>query len=227
MGGDKNFLLMQTMTYILLMAAFADVLDGAVARAVRGESAFGLEFDSLSDAITFGVAPSVLFLSSIFFRDESFVAFFAIGAGLIYTICGVLRLVRFNITQAVDKEERGKPFIGLPIPSAAMAFVSPNLLFHAPFFTSRFSLDMETRSSIMSVIAIILAYLMLSKIRFSSLKSFNIRLRSFETVFVSMLCIIFFLYGIIYNLAALLLVSSWGYILFSLILAPFRKKAKP
>ena len=217
---------MQSMTYILLMAAFADVLDGAVARAVRGESAFGLEFDSLSDAITFGVAPSALFLSSIFFNDESVAAFFAICAALIYTICGVLRLVRFNITQAIDKEEKNKPFVGLPIPAAAMAFVSPNLLFHAPFFTSRFCLEMEVRAWIMSGIAIVLAYLMLSKIRFSSAKSFNIRLRSFETVFFSMLCIIFFLYGMIYNLAALLLIVSWGYILFSLVLAPFRKKPK-
>jgi len=226
MAGDRTFALMQTMTYILLLAAFADVLDGAVARAVRGESDFGLEFDSLSDAITFGVAPSALFLSSIFFSDESVVAFFAICSALIYTICGVLRLVRFNITQAVDKEERGKAFVGLPIPAAAMAFISPNLFFHAPFFTSRYSLDLVARAWIMSAIAIVLAYLMLSRIRFSSAKSFNIRLRSFETVFISMLCIIIFLYGLIYNLAALLFISSWGYILFSLVLAPFRKKLK-
>jgi len=226
MGGDRTFSLMQTMTYILLMAAFADVLDGAVARAVRGESAFGLEFDSLSDAITFGVAPSALFLSSVFFNDDSLAAFFAICAALIYTICGVLRLVRFNISQAVDKEEKKKPFVGLPIPAAAMAFISPNLFFHAPFFTSKVVLAMEVRAWIMSTIAIVLAYLMLSKIPFSSAKSFNIKLGSFETVFVSMLCIIIFLYGVIYNLATLLLVVSWGYIFCSLILAPFRKKGK-
>jgi CDP-diacylglycerol--serine O-phosphatidyltransferase len=219
-----SFTLLQTMTLVILLAAFADVLDGAVARAVHGESEFGLAFDSLSDAISFGVAPSVLFLSSLKLEELDLPGFFALFAAMIYTICGVLRLVRFNIKQGIDKEEKNKAFIGLPIPAAAIAFISPNLLFHAPFFVKRVSLDGDVRGWILTAIGIFLAYLMLSKIRFASVKSFRFRFRSFSAVFLGSLLIIAFLYGLIYNLAILLLCVSWGYILISLFTAPFYKK---
>ena len=224
MVGESSFMLLKTMTFVLLLAAFADVLDGAVARALRGESEFGLAFDSLCDAISFGVAPSLLFLSTLGLEAGSVEAFFAIAATMIYTICGVLRLVRFNIKQGIDKEEKSKAFIGLPIPAAAMAFISPNLLFHAPFFTERVCLPSYVRGWILSGVGIFLAYLMLSKIRFASIKSYNFRMRSFETVFLGTLLAIFFLYGLIHNLPILLIVASWGYILTSLVCAPFRKK---
>ena len=140
MAETVTFGLLQTMTFVLILAAFADVLDGAVARAMRGESDFGLAFDSLCDAISFGVAPSVLFLSTLSFYDGDIEEFFALSAAMIYTICGVLRLVRFNIKQGIDKEEKNKSFIGLPIPAAAMAFISPNLfpplsIFHLSFYS--------------------------------------------------------------------------------------------
>ena len=224
MADESTFALLRTMTFVLLLAAFADVLDGAIARAMRGESEFGLAFDSLSDAISFGVAPSVLFLSSLTLNYKDLEAIFVLFATMIYTICGVLRLVRYNIKQGKDKEEKNKAFIGLPIPAAAMAFISPNLLFHAPFFVERVNVGMELRGWILAVVGIFLAYLMLSKIRFASVKSFNFRLRSFETVFLGSLLVIFFLYGLIHNLSILLIVVSWGYILMSLIAAPFGSK---
>ncbi len=227
MADGTTFSLLKTMAYILLLAAVADVLDGAVARAMRGESEFGLAFDSLSDAISFGVAPSVLFLGSSTVEPGTVESFFAISATMIYTICGVLRLVRYNIKQAGDKEEKNKPFIGLPIPAAAMAFVSPNLLLHAPFFKERIHVGEVAMSWILTAVGILLAYLMLSKIRFGSLKSFNFRLRSFGTVFLGSIMAVFFLYGLIYNVTMLLLVVSWGYILFSLCAIPFKKEAKP
>ncbi|MCH9620624.1 MAG: hypothetical protein S4CHLAM20_00240 [Chlamydiia bacterium] len=218
-----TFSLLKTMTFVLLLAAFADVMDGAIARVMKGESEFGLTFDSLSDAISFGVAPSLLFLSTMRLEPGSIEPFFFIAGSMIFTICGVLRLVRFNIKQGIDKEEKHKAFIGLPIPASAMAFISLNLLFHAPFFVSRFSMESDVRGWILSAVAVCLAYLMLSKIRFASVKSFNFRMRSFETVFVGTLLAIFFLYGLIHNLTILLLVVSWGYIFISLMLAPFSK----
>lgn len=219
-----SFKLLQTMTLVILLAAFADVLDGAVARAVHGESEFGLAFDSLSDAVSFGVAPSALFLSSMHFEELDFMGFCALFAAMIYTICGVLRLVRFNVKQGVDKKEKNKAFIGLPIPAAAIAFISPNLLFHAPFFTERVALNADLRGWILVAIGIFLAYLMLSRIRFASVKSLHFRLRSFSTVFFGLLGIIAFLYGLIYNLSILLLVVSWGYITLSLLMRLFTRK---
>jgi CDP-diacylglycerol--serine O-phosphatidyltransferase len=224
MMDESTFAILRTMTFVLLLAAFADVLDGAVARAVRGESEFGLAFDSLSDAISFGVAPSVLFLSSLTLSSKEVQGIFVLFASMIYTICGVLRLVRFNVNQAKDKEEKNKAFVGLPIPAAAIAFISPNLLFHTPFFVERVNISMQLRGWILACIAIFLAYLMLSKIRFTSIKSFNFRLMSFETVFLGSLLAIFFLYGLIYNLAILLLIVSWGYITVSVLSAPFKDK---
>ena len=211
-----SFALLQTMTLVILLAAFADVLDGAVARAVHGESEFGLAFDSLSDAISFGVAPSALFLSSIQFGEVGVLGFFGLFAAMTYTICGVLRLVRFNVKQGVDKKEKAKAFIGLPIPAAAIAFISPNLLFQSPMFTQNIELDPYVRGWILIGIGIFLAYLMVSRIRFASQKSLHFRLRSFPTVFLGLFGIVAFLYGLIYNVSILLLAVSWGYIIFSL-----------
>lgn len=227
MADHITFTVLKTMTIVLIVAAFADVLDGAVARAMRGESEFGLTFDSLCDAISFGVAPSIMFLSTLDVYDGDLEEFLALSAAMIYTICGVLRLVRFNVKQGIDKEEKNKAFIGLPIPAAAMAFVSPNLFFHSPYFTDRFVLESQIHAWVLSVTGIFLAYLMLSKIRFASIKSFHIRLRSFETVFIGSLVALIFLYGFIHNLAALLVCASWGYIILSLLTHPFRTTKKP
>lgn len=212
-----DFMLFKTMTLIILLAAFADVLDGAVARAVRGESDFGLNFDSLCDAISFGVAPSVLFLSSTKLDPRSVEAFCLIVVCLTYTICGVLRLVRYNVKQGADSDEKKKAFVGLPIPAAAVAFISPNLFFFDPIFVNNVSLSMEARGWILCVLGVFIAYLMLSRIRFASVKSFNFHLRSFQLVFFGSLFAIFFLYGLIYKLSILLLVVSWGYIGISLV----------
>ena len=63
--GSGIYTVLNTSALLLLVAAFADLLDGAVARAFHAESEFGVMFDSLADAISFGVAPSVLLLKSL------------------------------------------------------------------------------------------------------------------------------------------------------------------
>ena len=80
--GSGLFHALYVATLLLLAAAFADLLDGAVARAIRAESEFGVIFDSLADAISFGVAPSVLLLKSLSLEQGTGLSFFAmLGAG--------------------------------------------------------------------------------------------------------------------------------------------------
>ena len=74
-----------------LLAAFADLLDGAIARVIRAESEFGFVFDSLADAVSFGVAPSVLLLKSLSLEQGTGLSFFAVIGAMLYSICGILR----------------------------------------------------------------------------------------------------------------------------------------
>src|SRR5207237_8738013 len=88
-----------------------DALDGRVARMTKTSSHFGVEYDSLSDLIAFGVAPGVL---AYRWALEHWGAWGWLAASL-YVVCGALRLARFNVqVEVVDK----KRFVGMPIPAA-------------------------------------------------------------------------------------------------------------
>lgn len=105
--------------WMILLAGFIDGIDGRVARATNSTSAFGKEYDSLSDVIAFGVSPAILaFLWQVNqFGRLGFIACF------LFVACGALRLARFN-TDAGDSTG----FVGLPIPIAAAAVSSTVLL---------------------------------------------------------------------------------------------------
>src|SRR5579862_4673890 len=95
--GSGLFHVLYISVLLLLVAAFADLLDGAIARAFRAESEFGVIFDSLADAISFGVAPSVLLLKTLSLEPGTGLSFLAVLGAMLYSICGILRLVRFNV----------------------------------------------------------------------------------------------------------------------------------
>ncbi len=218
------------MTLVLILAAIADVLDGALARALKAESEFGLSFDSLADAVSFGVAPSVLFLKSLALPQGTVLSFFALAAAMLYTMCGVLRLGRFNVRAAHAKGEDKKVFIGLPIPAAAMAVVSPTLFLNSPLMEEVLPLPEILQTVILSCITIVVAYLMVSKIRFPSQKALQFqRPFSFRYLFLGSILAIAIFYGLFYFLAIFLLIVSWGYIKISLFLAlrRFLSRKKP
>ncbi len=106
---------------VLILGAIFDSVDGRVARLTGTQSSFGEQFDSISDVVSFGVAPSMLifhkYLSS-FGRIGAVVAF-------IFLLCGALRLARFN---ANIEKVSSDYFQGLPIPSAATAIIGYILL---------------------------------------------------------------------------------------------------
>ncbi len=108
----------------LVIAAFFDVLDGKLARFIKHESKFGLSYDSLSDLVSFGVAPGILIYVWVLMGAGKL----GLMALLFYIVCTALRLARFNVQSG--NVERFK-FTGLPSPWAAGLMVSPVMLLSA------------------------------------------------------------------------------------------------
>lgn len=101
----------------IFLAAIFDSVDGRVARMTNTQSSFGEQFDSLSDLISFGMAPAIIY----YFRFLSDAGRAGIVAAFIFVLCGALRLARFNAN--IDKN-KSDYFQGLPIPSGALASLS-------------------------------------------------------------------------------------------------------
>lgn len=221
---------------ILLLAALADILDGAVARLLKAESDFGGLFDSLADAIVFGVAPAVVVLKSFPVGLYDNLAFILMGAAMIYSICGVLRLIRFTLMSSEVKEDaelshlHKKHFTGLPIPAAAAGVISLDLLLFSERFQALFPLSYATRVWILFGGLICIGYFMVSRWKFPSIKTLRIPVASFEKVFFLVALAILTFYGIVNLFPLTLFIVAWGYIVTAWILSIIRliagKKSK-
>lgn len=231
MVGEVNFHLLMMVTGFLLLAAFADMLDGAIARIIKAESEFGGIFDSLADAISFGVAPSVIILKSLSVAPGSKLSFFITTAAIIFSLCGVLRLVRFSVTALAAKSDEDlaiaqkKHFTGLPIPAAAAAAVSLNLFLFSEDLLSIIPISHETQAIILSIALMLLGYCMISRWKFPSIKTLQVRVASFQTLFLTSIAAVFIFYGILHYFALIFLILSWGYVCVAWTLAIIRKVA--
>ena len=159
---NRHFELAATM---IVVAFVCDGLDGRVARASRSSSQFGIEYDSLSDVVAFGVAPASLIymfaLSSI-----GSLGWVVSGA---YVVCAALRLARFN-TQVGTVDKRR--FVGLPVPGAA-AMVAGLVLAYSYFeFNSA-----RVLSAFAAPLTLALACLMISRVPYPSFKAIKHRER--------------------------------------------------
>lgn len=234
--GSGTYELLLSSAVLLLIAALADVLDGAIARAMRGESEFGLMFDSLADTVSFGVAPSVLLLKSLALEQGSTLAFFAFIAAMLYSICGILRLVRYNVKASQIKGDEAaqaaykKSFTGLPIPAGASCAISLNLFLNSPLLMSWFPISVFLKTVILSAGTLLIGFLMISKCKFFSLKALRLKVDSFYLVFLTVIAAIFVLYGIIHHFSLAFVVISWGYLVTGCVLTLIRliagKKSK-
>ncbi|MDH4229512.1 MAG: CDP-diacylglycerol--serine O-phosphatidyltransferase [Nitrospirota bacterium] len=101
--------------FAIVAAGVFDILDGRVARAMGGGSRFGVEYDSLADMISFGMAPALLMYT------WALNSFGRVGwaVACLYVICAALRLARFNVSQMGDPATKSDLFTGLPSPGAA------------------------------------------------------------------------------------------------------------
>ncbi len=156
----------------ILLACIFDLLDGRVARWGGHESAFGREFDSLADLISFGVAPA--FLVHRIVLKEVFVNAPEVGwfIASIYLICGALRLARFNCLATMAGG--GKEFLGFPIPAAA-ALVSSITLFLLWLEEQEF--PQGRWRYCLPVLLLFLSMMMVSKIKYPSFKAIDLRAR--------------------------------------------------
>lgn len=108
----------------ILLAGICDVLDGMLARHLNSESDLGAQLDSLSDFLSFGIAPGILIYMSIFNQDSRIGAF----AALAFIIFSCLRLALFNVRLEQSKSSDGKPehfFNGIPTPMGAILIMLP------------------------------------------------------------------------------------------------------
>lgn len=221
---------MMSAVSILLLAAFADVLDGAVARAIKGQSYFGGIFDSMADSISFGIAPAVVILKSLSLPPATELSYLITTAAMVFSVCGVLRLVRFNVAAFEDldpEEENKKNFTGLPIPAAAAAAVSANLFLISPDFNRLFIFSMEARAFLLFIALIVLGYLMISQWKFPAFKTLHVRVASFQVVFITAMAAVFMFYGILYHFAVAIFILAWSYVGVSFTLSLLRYMAGP
>lgn len=215
-------------TCILLAAAVFDLMDGAVARALKVESEFGGFFDCMADAVSFGVAPCVVILKTISPAKGTLLSFLLTTGAMVFAISGVLRLVRFNVTRHEiqgDKEKMAQAkthFTGLPIPAAAALVTSTSLLLASDEFRSEYLLPEDTKASIVALLFFLIGYLMVSKWKFPSLKSLHIRVGSFQVVFLTATLAAILLVGAMHHFALLFASIVWAYLLISLILSLVR-----
>jgi CDP-diacylglycerol--serine O-phosphatidyltransferase len=229
--GEVNAQILTAVTGILLLAAFADLLDGAIARAMKAESDFGGIFDSLADAISFGVAPSVIILKSLSVVPGTQLSFLVTTAAVIFSLCGVLRLARFNVTALEAKSNvdlakaQKKHFTGLPIPAAAASAVSLNLFLFSDNFQSLMALSVMAKAWILSLALILLGYCMISRWKFPSIKTLEIRVASFRVVFLTVVAAVLIFYGILHYFALVFMVISWSYVVIAWTLAIIRMVA--
>ena len=142
-------------------ALVMDTLDGRLARLTNTMSDFGSEYDSLSDMVSFGVAPALLiydFALSGLGRVGSFVAF-------VYIACAALRLARFNVANLSDK----RYFTGVPSPGAAA------LLASIVWVCSDWQIDGNQLSVFLAVVVVLIALSMVSNIKYRSFKDVDFR----------------------------------------------------
>ena len=150
---------------LILLANVFDGIDGYAARLTKTTSQFGVEFDSLADVVSFGVAPAVLVYLWALVPWETW----GWLAACTYVVCGALRLSRFNVQSlGVSKSH----FVGLPIPAAAQMITSTVILYY--FLDGEGS---PSRHLTLLLVIYGLAVLMVSNIPYFSLKNNDVKRR--------------------------------------------------
>ncbi len=185
--------------WAILLASVFDMLDGRVARLTNTTSRFGVEYDSLCDLVSFGVAPALM----IYYGALKPFGRAGLVVAVIFALCGALRLARFNVMAEVLPKSY---FQGLPIPMSSTTLVT------SVFFARELMIPLENNPFFLLLTAA-LGLLMVSTFKFPSFKDIHLRHRRPFT-------------PIAFSFAALFALISWfeivafllflGYILLSL-----------
>ncbi len=176
------------------IAVILDGLDGRVARLANVTSDFGVQLDSLADVISFGIAPAILVYSWGLVDFGGFARFSA----FVFLICGVMRLARFNIHVGELKH-----FAGLPIPAAAGFIAATVHFFPQP------PADAMFKSALVGA-TYLTALLMISTIRYPSMKQLDLGKRKSHLVILTLASLVA---GIFFFSRYALLVLAYSYLL--------------
>ena len=159
---DGNFNLAVT---LILFAAILDALDGRIARLIKGTSEFGKELDSLTDFVSFGIAPVLI----LYFWELSNYGKLGWAISLIYSVCCVLRLARFNLNKIEEAQDwKNNFFEGIPSPAGGILILMPLI-----FELTNLDIGVDIKK-FTPYFTIIIAILLVSKIPTPALKKISI-----------------------------------------------------
>ena len=144
--------------WLIVLGAVFDKMDGKIARAMGRDSQFGIEFDSIVDICTFGVAPAAMIYHSHLHSP------WGLGLAFVYLLCGALRLARFNVLSLSG--EKGDYYMGVPIPMAAIC------LTQYVVFTER-AWENAHAAQLAVPLVLLLAGLMVSSFDYDSMPDFR------------------------------------------------------
>ena len=190
---DGNYSLAVT---LILIAAILDALDGRIARLIHGTSEFGKELDSLTDFVSFGIAPVFI----LYFWELNVYGKLGWTITLFYSVCCVLRLARFNLTKTnIQHEWKNNFFEGVPSPAGGIIILTP-LIFELTDLNLNFDIKILT-----PYLTVIIALLLVSKIPTLSLKKISISSKT--TVFLLLTVGLIFIALLFYTFETLLIFS--------------------
>lgn len=150
----------------VVFGGVADALDGRIARATRSGSRFGEELDSLVDAISFGLAPSMIMFFAVF-NQHGWEWIFC----FLFTMCAVIRLARFNVEQAGRAK---RYFTGLPSPAAGLTLATYYWFSQTPLYNQTMLVDLPW-PVMLRYIMIGLAFLMISNVKYAAVPTIGWR----------------------------------------------------
>ncbi len=164
---------------LILLAAVLDGIDGGLARLLKSASALGAELDSLADFLNFGIAPALLVYFWAF-QEMGNLGWIAV---VIYALCCVLRLARFNVgSKASTSEKPASHFEGVPSPAGAFLVLLPLFIDRAlPGFP-------DIPDAVIALYMLGVGLLMISRLSTWSLKSLTIRRENVRYVYVGFVC---------------------------------------
>ena len=185
----------------IIFAALIDGLDGRIARLIKGTSKVGKELDSLTDMISFGVAPAFI----MYFWNLNSLGRFGWLLCLIYVICVALRLARFNINSNQEASWRDNFFEGVPSPAGGILVLTPLIISLSGFDYFQLNFDI-----IVPTFFIVTSFLLISKFPSYSFKKIVIPRRT--TIFLLFGVVLFFGLLLIYTFNVIA-ISSIIYVL--------------
>ena len=180
--------------FAIIVAAIIDGLDGRIARLIKGTSKVGKELDSLTDVISFGVAPAFI----MYFWKLNELGRLGWLICLIYVVCVALRLARFNVSSSGEPSWRDNFFEGIPSPAGGVLVLMPLI-----FSLSEFQIINLNYNIIVPIFFICISILLISKIPTYSFKKIVVP-RS-TTIFLLFSIVLYFGLLLIYNFNTILL----------------------